>query len=101
MALQVRWTEEAKLQFSEILNYWDVRNGSSIYSNKLLTLVDSSIIRLLEYPEIGRPTEIKRIRLKIIKDYFLYYSFNDKTLVVLGISDMRRDPEYLRSILED
>jgi len=101
MALQVRWTEEAKLQFSEILNYWDDRNGSSIYSNKLLTLVDSSIIRLLEYPEIGRPTENKRIRLKIIKDYFLYYSFNEKTLVVLGISDMRRDPEYLRSLLED
>lgn len=101
MALQVRWTEEAKLQFSEILNYWDDRNGSSRYSFKLLTLVEKSIIRLLDYPETGRPTENKRIRLKIIKDYFLYYSFNEKTLVVLGVSDMRRDPKYLKSLLED
>lgn len=100
MVLQVKWTDEATLQFKEILSYWEDRNGSSTYSEKLLNFVDKSILRLQEYPEIGRKTENKRIRLKIIKDYFLYYSFDNNQLTVLGISDMRRNPKYLKSLLE-
>lgn len=100
MALQVKWTDEAKYQFKKILDYWDDRNGSSRYSEKLINLVNQSILRLLEHPGIGRITENDRIRLKIIKDYFLYYSFDNKQLTVLGISDMRRDPMYLKTLLE-
>lgn len=72
MDLEVNWTNEAKIQFTEILNYWDHKNGSSTYSKKLLNLVDQSILRLLKFPEIGRRTDNERIRLKIIKDYFVY-----------------------------
>ena len=71
MVLEVEWTEEAKSQLKDILNFWKARNGSSIYSEKLLNLFNRSILRLLQFPEIGRLTENKRIRLKIIKDYFL------------------------------
>lgn len=99
MVVQIKWTKEAKFQFNEILDYWDFRNGSSIYSTKLLVLVDQTIKILLKYPEIGRPTENVRIRMKIIKDYFLYYSFDNETLTILGVSDMRRDPNYLKSLL--
>ena len=97
MVLQIKWTAEAKFQFKEILDYWDDRNGTSTYSAKLIRLFDQTINRLAEYPEIGRQTENSRIRLKIIKDYFLYYSFNDIQLTILGISDMRRDTQYLKS----
>lgn len=100
MVLQVNWTDEAKSQFKEILDYWEERNSSSIYSEKLLNLVGQSIARLVEFPEIGRVTENERIRLKIIKDYFLYYSFDDENLTILGISDMRRGPDYTKSFLE-
>jgi len=99
MVLQISWTLEAKNQFKEILDYWDERNGSSIYSEKLLKLVSHSIIRLQKHPEIGRITENPRIRLKIIKDYFLYYSFDDEKVIVLGIADMRRNPDFLKSLL--
>jgi len=99
MILQAKWTKEAKLQFKDILDYWDRRNGSSRYSAKLINIVDQTIERLLEFPEIGRVTENDRIRLKIIKDYFIYYSFDTERLTVLGISDMRRDPKYLKSLL--
>jgi len=100
MVLQVRWTDEAKFQFKEILNYWEARNDSSAYSEKLLNLINQSINRLLEYPEIGRKTDNEKIRLKIIKDYFLYYTFNDKHVFILGISDMRRNPKYLKKLLK-
>jgi len=99
MALQARWTDEAKLQFKEILEYWDENNGSSAYSEKLINLVDTTVSRLVEYPEIGRRTDNQRIKLKIVKNYFLYYSFDEDTLTILGVSDMRRDPDYLNSML--
>jgi len=88
MAFQLKWTPEAKLQFKETLDYWEDRNGSAIYSMKLITLLDTSLVRLTKYPEIGRPTENEMIRLKIIKDYFLYYSYDKTSLTVLGVSDM-------------
>lgn len=100
MILQVKWTKEAKVQFKDIIDYWDIRNNSTRYSQKLINIVDKAIARILEFPEIGRVTENDRIRLKIIKDYFLYYSFNDTELIVLGISDMRRDPDYLKSLFK-
>lgn len=100
MVLQVKWTKEAKVQFKAIIDYWGVRNDSSKYSQKLINIVDQAIARLLEFPEIGRVTENDKIRLKIIKDYFLYYSFNDTELIVLGVSDMRRNPMYLKSLLK-
>ena len=99
MVLQVKWTKEAKIQFKDILDYWDYRIGSTRYSKKLITIVDQVIVRLLEFPEIGRVTENERIRVKVIKDYFLYYSFNDTELIILGVSDMRRDLNYLKSML--
>jgi len=76
------------------------KSGSSTYSGKLLKLVDDSINRLQKHPEIGRETENPRIRLKIIKDYFLYYSFNRTQIIILGIADMRRNPDFLKSLLE-
>ena len=57
MVLQVKWTKEAKVQFKDIIDYWDVRNDSSRYSQKLINIVDQAIVRLLEFPEIGRFTE--------------------------------------------
>jgi len=47
MGLQINWTEEAKTQFKKILDYWEERNGSPVYSEKLLKLVSHSILRLL------------------------------------------------------
>ena len=99
MISQVKWTKEAKFQFKDILDYWNQRNGSSRYSEKLINIVDQTIERLLEFPEMGRVTENERIRLKIIKEYFIYYSYDTDRFTVLGISDMRRDPKYLKSLL--
>ena len=100
MTLKIKWTHEAKSQFKEILNYWEERNGSRIYSRKLIKLFDKAVVRLASYPEMGRMTDNHRIRLKIIRNYFLYYSFDESKIVVLGVFDMRRDPDYLKSMLK-
>ena len=100
MTLKIKWTQEAKNQFKEILDYWETRNDSTIYSRKLIKLFDKAVKRLASYPEMGRKTDNHRIRLKIIRDYFLYYSLDESEIVILGIFDMRRDPDYLKSMLK-
>ena len=63
MVLEIKWTDEAKFQFKDILDYWEARNGTNTYSEKLLSSVEATIARLTEFPEIERKTENQRIRL--------------------------------------
>ena len=74
MALQIVWTPESKLQLNEILKYWELRNDSLLYSKIC-------------------------IKVKIIKGYYLFYSFDMEKLSVIGFCDMRRDPNFVESII--
>ncbi len=46
---------------------------------------------LREYPEMGRNTNQVNVRVKIIRDYLLFYQFDDFTLTILSIWDARRN----------
>ena len=96
MALNIEWSERALLHLEEILNYWENRNKSKAYSLKLYSWIQTSLELLALHPASGKRTENIRLHKKIIKDYYLYYTFDSTTLTVIGIIDMRRDPEYLR-----
>ena len=100
MELAIKWSSRAEFKFDDILTYWNERNGSQRYSQKLIILVNKSIEKLTKYPESGQSTDNPFVRYKIVKDYFLYYSFDETTLFVVDICDMRRDPEYIKSLLE-
>ena len=100
MGLAVKWSDRAEWEFDDILNYWNERNGSQRYSTKLINLVNESIEKLTEYPDSGQATDNLFVRYKIVKDYFLYYSFDETTLHIVDICDMRRNPEYIKSLLE-
>jgi len=67
----------------------------------LIALTDETITKLCAYPESGRQTDVNGIHYKIVKDYFLYYSFDTKHLYIVDICDMRRDPSFIRSLLNE
>jgi len=52
-----------------------------------------------KFPESGQQTDNLFIRYKIVKDYFLYYSFDESTLYIVDVCDMRRNPEYIKSLI--
>ena len=54
---------------------------------------------LTKYPESGKLTENSLVRAKIIKDYYLFYTFDKTQLFVVGFCDMRRDPEYIETFI--
>lgn len=89
------WTTKANLERKEILNYWIDRNKSKTFSIKLNKLFVSSIKKLSKNPKIGRKTNIKDVRVKLVREYLIFYQFNQIELKVLSIWDGRREESKL------
>ncbi len=100
MVRQIVWSPRAQVLLKKILDYWVDRNDTSTYSKKLFKLFENALFSLAKMPESGSPTENKNIRYKIVRDYFLYYTFDDSELKVVAVSDMRRNPKYIKSLLK-
>lgn len=99
MALQVIWTSDAKEHLNAVLKYWHQRNGTKAYSQKLYQTVRNGLKILAKYPKSGKLTERQQVRAKIIKDYYLFYTFDKTYLIVVGFCDMRRDPDYIKKLI--
>ena len=52
---------------------------------------------LTRYPDTGTKTSNDLIRKKTVRDYFVYYNFENKLLTVLGLVDMRRNPKFIKT----
>jgi len=98
MALQIEWTDKALDHLDQILIYWKERNNSRTYSNKLYRIFQDAIEVLSRYPDSGRQTRNLFLKKKSVRDYFIYYSFNDSHPIIMGISYMGRGSNYLSSM---
>ncbi|WP_425413884.1 type II toxin-antitoxin system RelE/ParE family toxin [Proteiniphilum acetatigenes] len=58
-------------------------------------LIKETLRLAAQYPNTGRKTTLKNVRVKIVRDYLLFYEINETTLVVLTIWDSRRDEKTL------
>lgn len=93
---KINWTEKANFERKEILQYWINRNKSKRYSIKLNKLFVETLKKTAENPMIGRKTDFdENVRVKIVRDYLLFYKFDDKQLKVLSIWDGNRDDNKL------
>ncbi len=92
MARQIIWTVSAQTERREILEYWVKRNKSKTYSIKLNKLIITALREISKNPFIGRKTEIEDVRVKIVRDYLIFYEISPKKIFVLSIWDGRRDP---------
>lgn len=89
---KINWTEKANFERKVILEYWIIRNKSKNYSIKLNKLFVESLNLIAQFPAIGRKTDFdENIRLKIVRDYLLFYEFDDKQIKVLSVWDGSQD----------
>ncbi|WP_260262906.1 type II toxin-antitoxin system RelE/ParE family toxin [Elizabethkingia occulta] len=72
-ARKIIWTQKANLERKAILEYWIERNKSKKLSIKLNKLIISTIKQVAETSGIGRKTDLENVRVKIIRDDFLFY----------------------------
>ncbi|AVF48197.1 type II toxin-antitoxin system RelE/ParE family toxin [Elizabethkingia anophelis] len=95
-ARKIIWMQKANIERRDILEYWIDRNKSKKFSIKLNKLIVGTIKQIAENPGIGRKTNLENIRVKIIRDYLLFYEFDESYLKVLTLWDGRRDENSLQ-----
>jgi len=93
MAKQIIWTYRAQQDRIEILCYWRKRNKSNIYSKKLNLLFKKAILLIAVHPHIGRSTTMAGVRVKLVRDYLIFYEVNEGQIFILSIWDNRKNPE--------
>ena len=96
MAYQIIWTEKANIERLHILQFWIDHNKSKVFSLKLNKLFISSIRDVAKRPNIGRKTEFDNVRVKIVREYLIFYEVIRRDLVILSIWDGRRDRRRLK-----
>lgn len=81
----------SQLERREILEYWIKRNKSKIYSRKLNKLIIAALRDVCKSPFIGRKTELPNTRVKIVREYLIFYEISTVSIIVLSVWDGRRD----------
>ena len=95
MAERIVWTPTAKKQLKGVIDYWNKRNQSTSYSQKIRKNL-SIILKLISaYPEIGIRSNYPNAFVKtFMKNFKIIYKLDkDKDrVVILNFWDTRQDP---------
>jgi plasmid stabilization system protein ParE len=91
---KIIWTLKAQIERKEILEYWIFRNKSKTFSIKLNKLITDALQLLSENPTLGRKTNSANVRVKIVRNYLVFYEFSNSELIVLSIWDGRRQETF-------
>ena len=67
MARQIVWTFQAQDDRKRIFQYWNARNKSNLYAQKLNRLFTESLKLVCKRPLIGKRTNVLNVRAKIVE----------------------------------
>ena len=93
---KIVWSLQAKNNRVQILEYWIEHNNSSEYSRKLNALFKQAAELISEYPTIGKLSDDKQARIKIVRDYWIVYDVSDSMIFIIAIFDSRQNPIKLK-----
>lgn len=85
---EIVWTLEAIHDKLNILDYWIDKTYSKAYSIQLNALFDKALEQVSLYPELGKTTHYKDVRIKIVRHYLLFYRISDDTIQVIRLIDL-------------
>ena len=90
---EIIWSNLAKLQFSNVLEFYVFRNGNVNYSLKLVDEVEDLLETLSKSELIGRLTSNKITRILVMKVYLIYYEINGNQIEIVSFWDNRQSTE--------
>lgn len=90
---KLRWTSKARRELKEILEFWTDHNASDTYSLKLLYLFNETALQIASTPGLGKQSDIPFVRMKLVRDYWLFYSESQTEIEILQIKSTHQDPE--------
>ncbi len=89
----VVWSPRAYQELMQILDYFNRRNGSTTYSEKLLNQIDKMLETLAGNEWIGKRTKKKNLRVLIMKEYAIFYSVEKHLIKIHSFWDNRQNPK--------
>lgn len=90
---EIIWSDLAKLEFSNVLEFYVFRNGNSDYSLKILEEVEDLLETLSNNELIGRLTSNKATPVISMKIYLLFYEINSDQIEIVSFWDNRQSLE--------
>lgn len=90
------WSNNAKIQLFEILDYFNERNQNSSYSKKLYKIFVKEASSLIRYPELGIKSDLSLVRGLIIDSYILFYEITPEYIIIHTIWDTRQNSVNLQ-----
>lgn len=93
MARRLIWSVTAQNSRKNLFDYWNNRNKSKVYSNKLNSLFNENLKSVVQFPEFGNSAANDNIKYVIISHFELIYKITTNEIIVLDIWDTRQNPE--------
>jgi plasmid stabilization system protein ParE len=97
----VVWTKTASKQRRLILKYWTIRNGSTIYAEKLIRLTKSRIKLIIDNPKAFKKTSYSETRVSAMGHFSILYKVTEDKVIITAFWDNRQDPQKLLKIIEE
>ena len=88
---RIKWSSRANYELKEILEYYNMRNGTVDYSLKLLTEINDIVNTISQSAFIGRLTGNKKTRVVVMKVYLIFYEIKPNQIDILSVWDNRQD----------
>jgi len=88
---EIIWSQRAKQELIQILDYYNTRNESVAYSIKLIDEIENLLNTLSQSEFIGRLTANKKTRVVVMKEYLIFYEINRERIEILSFWDNRQD----------
>jgi toxin YoeB len=96
MVKEIVWTRKSIEDRYKIYLYWAKRNKSEVFSKKLELLFNETAMLVSQFPDIGLISDFPGVRVKIIKDFKMFYLNQPDKVVILRVWDTRQNPKKLK-----
>lgn len=95
MAKKIVWTQTSVRDRFNIYEFWRDKTKSDLYSEKLEKLFEEAAKLLAEFPEIGTQTDFNNVRVKVIRDYKVFYMNLNDSIHIIRVWAAKQNPNDL------
>ncbi len=92
---KIIWSQKAKVQLFEILDFYKRRNENDTFSKKLYAKFSKHIHLLVKHPYLGVMTDFEDIRGLIVDEFIVFYEVEHSQIIIHTIWECNQNPEYL------
>lgn len=93
---KIIWSNIAKAEFKDILEFYYERNQSANYSLKLIDQTEDLLNTLSKNEFIGRLTSNRKTRVIPMNVYLIFYELNNDSIEIISFWDNRQDEKKLK-----